>query len=118
MAIGSRIDQLTNTPRGYDHNYALNSGGKKLALAARVKERKTGRVMEIFTTEPGLQFYTGNFLDGSLKGKRGIVYQMHYGFCMEADHFPDSVNRPNFPSVILRPGQTFQQTTLHKFSVE
>lgn len=117
MPIGSRIDQLTNDPRGYDHNYVLNSGGKKLALAARVEEPKTGRVMEILTTEPGLQFYTGNFLDGTLTGKYGIVYKKHYGFCMECDHFPDSINHPKFPSIVLRPGQIYKQTTIHRFGV-
>ena len=115
LPIGSRIQQLTNDPQGYDHNYVLNSGGKKLALAARVYEPKTGRVLEIRTTEPGLQFYTGNFLDGTLKGKGGVVYKQHYAFCMEADHFPDSINQPGFPSAVLRPGQTFKQTTIHKF---
>jgi aldose 1-epimerase len=118
MSIGSRIGQLTNQPQGYDHNYCLNSGGGKLARAARVEEPKTGRVMEIWTTEPGIQFYTGNFLDGTLKGKHGVVYQNHFAFCLECDHFPDSVNQPKFPSVILRPGQTYTQTTIHKFSTE
>jgi aldose 1-epimerase len=118
MPIGSRINLLTNDPRGYDHNYVLNSGGKKLALAATVHEPKTGRFMEVFTTEPGLQFYTGNFLDGTLTGKYGIVYHKHYGFCMEADHFPDSPNQPKFPSVVLKPGQTYRQTTVYKFSVK
>jgi aldose 1-epimerase len=118
MPIGSRIKQLTNDPQGYDHNYVLNSGGKKLALAARVYEPKTGRVLEIRTTEPGLQFYTGNFLDGTLKGKDGVVYKQHYAFCLEADHFPDSINQPSFPSAVLRPGQTFKQTTIHKFSTK
>jgi aldose 1-epimerase len=118
MAIGSRIGKLTNQPSGYDHNYCLTAGGKGLALAARVYEPKSGRVMEILTTEPGIQFYTGNFLDGTLTGKRGIVYKKHYGFCLETDHFPDSINRPNFPPVVLRPGQTYRQTTVHRFSVK
>jgi aldose 1-epimerase len=114
--IGSRIDQLRGEPGGYDHNFVLRGGGKSLALAARVREPKTGRVMEMDTTEPGVQFYTGNFLDGSLKGKGGVVYRKHQGFCLEAQHFPDSVNHPNFPSMILRPGQTYRQTTVYKFS--
>lgn len=118
MPIGSRIHLLTNDPRGYDHNYVLNSGGKKLALAATVHEPKTGRFMEVYTTEPGLQFYTGNFLDGTLTGKYGVVYHKHYGFCMEADHFPDSPNQPKFPSVVLKPGKTYRQTTVYKFSVK
>jgi aldose 1-epimerase len=115
MPIGSRIDQLTNQPRGYDHNYVLNSGGGRMALAARVEDAKSGRVMEIHTTTPGIQFYTGNFLDSTLKGKGGAVYHQHHGFCLETDHFPDSPNQPQFPSVILRPGQTYRQTTVHKF---
>lgn len=119
LAVGSRLKQLTNTPQGYDHNYVLNSGGsKRPVLAARVEEPKSGRVMEIFTTEPGIQFYSGNFLDGTLKGKRGVTYQQHHGFCLETDHFPDSPNRPTFPSVVLTPGKTYTQTTVHKFSVK
>jgi aldose 1-epimerase len=117
MPIGSRISQLTNKPQGYDHNYVLNGTGK-LSLAARVSEPKTGRVMEIWTTEPGIQFYTGNFLDGTLTGKYGMVYQQHNGFCLETDHFPDSVNQPSFPPVVLHPGETYTQTTVHKFGIE
>lgn len=115
--IGARFDQLDNKPRGYDHNFVINRAGKGLALAARVFEPKTGRVMEVFTTEPGIQLYTGNFLDGSLKGKRGVVYKQYTGFCLETQHFPDAVNKPSFPSIILRPGQTYQQTTVYRFSV-
>ncbi len=118
MAIGSRIRELTNKPSGYDHNYVLNGGGKGMTLAARVYEPKSGRVMEILTTEPGIQFYTGNFLDGTLKGKRGVVYQKHYAFCLETDHFPDALNHPTFPPIVLRPGETYRQTTVHKFSVK
>jgi aldose 1-epimerase len=119
MPIGSRIDQLTNDPRGYDHNYVLTSGGSKTpVLAAIVEEPKSGRVLEILTTEPGLQFYTGNFLDGTLKGKHGVVYQKHAAFCLEADHFPDSPNQPTFPSVVLLPGAVYSQTTIHKFSTK
>ncbi len=115
MPIGSRIDQVKG---GYDVNYVLRGGGKSLALAVRAHEPKTGRVMEMYTTEPGVQFYTGNFLDGTLKGIGGVTYQKHHGFCLEAQHFPDSVNHPNFPSVILRPGQTYTQTTVYKFSAK
>jgi aldose 1-epimerase len=118
MPIGSRIRQLTNDPQGYDHNYVLRSGGGALALAARVTEPTTGRILEILTTEPGIQFYSGNFLDGTLTGKRSIVYHQHHGFCLETDHFPDSPNQPTFPSVILRPGQTYAQTTVHRFSTQ
>jgi aldose 1-epimerase len=114
--IGSRFSQLKETPIGYDHNYVLNSGGKALALAARVFEPKSGRVMEVLTSEPGVQLYTSNYLDGSLTGKNGFVYRQHCAFCLETQHFPDSVNHPQFPSTILRPGQTYHQTTVHKFT--
>ena len=116
-AIGLRVNVLTAKPLGYDHNFVLNSGGKSLALAAKVYDPKTGRVMELFTTEPGVQFYTGNFLDGKFTGVGGVVYKQHRGFCLEAQHFPDSVNKPNFPSVILRPGRD-RQTTVHGFSTK
>jgi len=112
MAIGSRIDEVAG---GYDHNYVLASGGGALALAARVYEPISGRVMEIFTTEPGVQFYTGNFLDGSITGKAGKVYRKHYGFCLETQHFPDSPNKGEFPSVVLRPGEKYVTVTVHKF---
>jgi aldose 1-epimerase len=115
--IGARIAQLTST-RGYDHNYVINGGGKSLTLAARVKEPKSGRVMEMYTTEPGVQLYTANFLDGKLKGPSGTPYKQHDAFCLEAQHFPDSVHHANFPSVILRPGKTYAQTTVYKFSTQ
>jgi len=111
-AIGERIAQV---PGGYDHNYVLRSGGGPLALAARVYEPTTGRTMEITTTEPGIQFYSGNFLDGTITGKGGRVYQKHFGFCLETQHFPDSPNHPNFPSTILEPGQTYRTMTVHRF---
>lgn len=111
-SIGSRIDQISG---GYDHNYVLNSKDGSIALAAKVYEPSSGRVMEIFTTEPGIQFYSGNFLDGSIKGKSGKVYNKHYGFCLETQHFPDSPNKPEFPSVILHPGQKYTHKTVHKF---
>ena len=115
MSIGSRIEQVGD---GYDHNYVLNSGPdlSGLALAARAYEPTSGRVMEIYTTEPGVQLYTGNFLDGSLTGKAGKVYKKHYAFCLETQHFPDSPNKPNFPSVVLLPGQKYTTVTVHKFS--
>ena len=116
QAVGSRFSQLHNVPVGYDTSYVLNGGGKGLALAARVYEPETGRVMEVHTTEPSVQFYTSNFLDGSLTGKRGIVYRQHAALCLETQHLPDSVNQPQFPSIILRPGQSYRQTTVHKFS--
>ena len=112
MTIGSRIGQVEG---GYDHNYVLNSGGGTLALAVTVYEPKSGRVMEIQTDQPGVQFYTGNFLDGSITGKAGKVYKKHYGFCLETQHFPDSPNKPDFPSVVLQPGQKYATTTVYKF---
>jgi len=115
-AIGARIRQLKGEPAGYDHNFVLNSGGEALALAARVYEPKSGRVMEILTDQPGVQFYTGNFLDGSLRGKSGAAYKQHHGFCLETQHFPDSVNQPSFPSIVLRPGAVYRHTTIHRFS--
>ena len=121
--IGAHIDELkanpaTKDPGGYDINYVLRGGDKSPALAVRVTEPITGRIMEVYTTEPGLQFYTGNFLDGTNKGKGGVVYKQHQAFCLEADHFPDSVNHPDFPSTILEPGKTYTQTTLYKFSAK
>lgn len=120
-AIGARIDandqQIKYGP-GYDHNYVINHAGPGLALAARVVEPTTGRVMEVLTTEPGMQFYTGNFLDGTLTGKGGQVYKRRYAFCLETQHFPDSPNRPNFPSTILKPGETYTSKTVYAFSVE
>lgn len=114
--IGSRFEELKDTPRGYDLNYVLDSPGGKLALAATVWEPKSGRVLETWTTEPGIQFYTGNFLDGMLTGKSGKTYPQYAAFCLEAQHFPDSPNKPNFPSVILKPGETYTQTTVYKFT--
>jgi aldose 1-epimerase len=117
-AIGSRFSQLKSQPVGYDDNYVLNSGGKGLALAATVYEPKSGRVMEVHTTEPGIQLYTSNFLDGSLTGKGGVAYPQHSALCLETQHFPDAVNQPKFPSIILRPGQIYRQTTVYKFAVK
>ncbi|MCX6926661.1 MAG: galactose mutarotase, partial [Verrucomicrobia bacterium] len=115
-AIGSRFSQLGNDPVGYDNNYVLKGGGKSLALAARVCAPKSGRMMEVLTTQPGVQLYTANYFDGSLTGKRGAAYRQHAALCLETQHFPNSVNQPGFPSTILRPGQTYRQTTVHKYS--
>lgn len=112
MIIGSRIAQVEG---GYDHNYVLNSGGGTLALCARVYEPTSGRFMEIHTIQPGVQFYTGNFLDGSITGKAGKVYNKNFGFCLETQHFPDSPNKPDFPSVVLKPGDKYTTVTVHKF---
>jgi aldose 1-epimerase len=116
--IGARFSQLPGNESGYDHNFVLRGGGKSLAPAARVFEPKSGRVMEALTTEPGVQLYTANFLDGSLTGKRGVVYRQHSAFCLETQHYPDSVNQPKFPSTILRPGQTYRHTTVYRFSTK
>ena len=113
--IGERIGEVGGDPKGYDHNY-VKDGGDRYGLAARVYEPTTGRVLEMYTSEPGFQFYTGNFLDGTLTGKNGVMYQKHGGFCLEAQHFPDSVNQPRFPSVILRPGETYRQRTEYHFT--
>jgi len=117
--IGARIeqdDEQLRLGRGYDHNFVLRSGGGELAEAAEVYEPNSGRVLRVLTTEPGIQLYTGNFLDGSLRGKYGRVYARRTGFCLETQHFPDSPNKPAFPSPVLRPGQTYRSTTIFEFS--
>ena len=118
-AIGARIDandQQLNFGKGYDHNWVLDKTGAGLTKAAEVYEPTTGRVMQVWTTEPALQFYTGNFLDGSLRGKGGKVYQRRGAFCMETQHYPDSPNHPAFPSTELKPGTTYHTTTVYSFS--
>jgi aldose 1-epimerase len=119
--IGARInqdDEQLKFGKGYDHNFVLNGEMGTLRQAARVYETASGRVMEVWTTEPGMQFYTGNFLDGTLTGKDGKVYNQRYGFCLETQHFPDSPNKPNFPSVVLKKGGRYQTTTTYKFSIQ
>ncbi|MCS7337303.1 MAG: galactose mutarotase [Verrucomicrobiae bacterium] len=119
--IGARInqpDEQLKFGKGYDHNWVYDKRPGQLTLLARVHEPTTGRVMEVWSTEPGLQFYTGNFLDGSIKGKGGWVYQFRHGFCMEPQHYPDSPNKPHFPSTVLRPGQVYRNTIIYKFSVK
>ena len=119
--MGARIDadeeQIRFGP-GYDHNFVLDrvSTGEPV-LAARVAEPRSGRVMEVLTTEPAIQFYSGNFLDGTQVGKEGTPYPFRTGFCLETQHFPDSPNHPEFPNTILRPGQTYRSTTIYRFSV-
>jgi len=120
VAIGARIDAADEQLKaggGYDHNYVLRGKAGELRLAARVVEPKSGRVLEVLTTEPGVQFYSGNFLDGSVTGKSGRPYVKRGGFCLEAQHFPDSPNQPSFPPVVLRPGETYRQTTVYRVSV-
>jgi len=119
--IGARIDDSYDQivlGHGYDHNWVINRKGDGLTLAARVYEPTSGRVLEVSTTQPGVQFYTGNFLDGTVLGKQGHVYKRRYGFCLETQHFPDSPNHPDFPNVILKPGEKFHQKTVFKFSVK
>jgi aldose 1-epimerase len=119
--IGARIndpDPILQYGPGYDHNWVINKPLGKLGLMARVVEPTSGRVLEVLSDEPGLQFYAANSLDGSLIGKEGKVYQRRSAFCMEPEHYPDSPNKPNFPSVELKPGQIFHNTIVYKFSVE
>jgi aldose 1-epimerase len=118
--IGARIDQddpQLKVSKGYDHNWVLTVHASRTpVLAAEAYEPKTGRVLQILTVEPGVQFYSGNFLDGTITGKGNIVYKHRYGFCLETQHFPDSPNHPKFPSTTLKPGQTYSTTTVFKFS--
>ena len=120
ISIGKRIeqdDQQLRFGKGYDHNWVLTKTGKALTLGARVYEPTSGRIMNVLTTEPGMQFYSGNFLDGSIKGKSGQNYPFRSGFCLEAQHYPDSPNEPKFPSTILKRGQKYSQTTVYQFLV-
>ncbi|MBM3435967.1 MAG: galactose mutarotase [Bacteroidetes bacterium] len=113
-SVGARIQDV---PGGYDHNYVLNNKGI-FARIAELSDPETGRTMEVFTDEPGMQFYSGNFLDGSITGKKGVIYNKHFGLCLETQHFPDSPNHPEFPNTILRPGEKYRQTTVYKFGVK
>ena len=120
-AIGARIDQdnpQLKNGKGYDHNWVLTRKGTGLQHAARLTDPKSGRTMDVATTEPGLQFYSGNFLDGTIKGKAGHVYAHRSGLCLETQHFPDSPNKPNFPSTILQPGKAYESRTVFTFSVK
>ncbi|VAW19905.1 Aldose 1-epimerase [hydrothermal vent metagenome] len=120
-AIGERIDsdnQQLIYGAGYDFNYVINKPEGELAFAASAYEPSSGRYMEVFTTEPGIQLYTGNYLDGTEIGKKGKPYTKRTGFCLETQHFPDSPNKPEFPSTLLKPGETLHSTTIYKFSVK
>jgi len=117
--IGARIKdsyEQIGKGGGYDHNWVLNNGTGAMALAARAFEKTSGRVMEVLTTEPGLQFYSGNFLDGTLTGKGGKKYEHRFGFCLETQHFPDSPNKPEFPTTVLNPGTAYRTSTVYRFS--
>ena len=121
VKVGERINnfdfvQLKNG-NGYDHNWVLNTAGQDTTLAVCVVDPESGRTLEVYTNEPGVQFYAGNFLDGTVKGKKGIAYKQRTGLCLETQHYPDSPNKPNWPSVILRPGQTYTSHCIYKFGV-
>ena len=116
LEIGDAHPQLV-IGRGYDHNLLINGQLGELTLAASVYEPSSGRVLEVLTEEPGVQFYTGNFLDGSLQGKSGSLYEQYGGFCLETQHYPDSPNQPEFPSTLLRPGEEFKSQTVYRFSI-
>ena len=121
QAIGARVgtdDKQLRFAGGYDHNFVLRGDDRTLRPAARVYDPHTGRVMEVSTTQPGMQFYSGNFLDGTLVGKNGRAYTKNSACCFETQHFPDSPNQSNFPSTILRPGEKFHHTTIYRFSTE
>jgi aldose 1-epimerase len=121
-AIGARINSehpQIQFGHGYDHNWVLaRAAGNGLSLAAEVAESRTGRTLQVTTTEPGLQFYTGNFLDGTITGKEGRIYRQRYAFCLETQHFPDSPNQSTFPSTILRPGATYRSQTVFTTGVK
>jgi aldose 1-epimerase len=111
-------DEQIRNGGGYDHSFVVDGYNEELKLACTVRERTSGRIMEVWTTEPAVQFYTGNFLDGSIKGKDGKVYNKRYGFCLEAQHYPDSPNHPEYPTTVLDPGEVYDQTTIYKFLTE
>jgi aldose 1-epimerase len=118
-AIGTRInadDEQLHRGRGYDHNWVLDSHGRKLAEAAELYDPGSGRVLKVLTDQPGIQFYSGNFLDGSVKGKGGIPYELHAALCLETQHFPDSPNHPDFPTTELKPGERYHTVTIYSFS--
>ena len=119
-AIGKDFAQMTGTPGGYDHNFVIDQHAAKSSNwnpAAELFDPKSGRVMKVSTTEPGVQFYTGNYLDGTITGKGGKVYKKNFGVCLETQHFPDSPNHPEFPSTVLQPGKTYRSSTIYAFSV-
>lgn len=116
--IGERISQVGNDPVGYDHTWVLNGKAGNLKRCAMVYDKKSGRVMEVSTTQPGVQFYTGNFLKGESIARGNVKCEKHWGFCLETQHFPDSPNQASFPTSVLKPGEEFRQVTVHHFSVK
>jgi len=115
--IGAHLPEVGGNPGGYDHNFVIDGAPGSMTWAARIYEPTTGRILEVLTTEPGIQFYSGNFLDGTLAGRGGVAYRQHMGLCLETQHFPDSVNHPNFPSYVLKAGETYTSHTILRFSV-
>jgi aldose 1-epimerase len=114
VPVGERISQVKG---GYDHNYVLRKRPDEMSVAAKLYDPESGRMVTISTTQPGIQFYSGNFLDGSIRGKGGKIYKQHYGLCLETQHFPDSPNQPAFPNTILKPGVPYAEQTIFRFSV-
>jgi len=114
--IGRDMARIAEKTNGYDHNFVIDGGGKSVVLAARAFDPVSGRTMEVLTDQPGIQLYTSNGFHGALVGKYGEAYPLHAAFCLETQHYPDSINKPSFPSTILRPGQTFRSTTIYRFS--
>lgn len=114
--IDNRIEEMRAVANGYDNNFVLDRRTDSLSLAARVEEPMSGRILEIWTTEPGIQFFTGNRFDGSFRGVGGVKYERHAGFALEPQHFPDAINHPKFASVVLRPGATFRSSTVYRFT--
>jgi aldose 1-epimerase len=120
-AIGARINEKYEQlifGGGYDHNWVLRNYNGTVRKAVELYEPQSGRLMTVLTDQPGMQFYSGNFLNGTIKGKGGVVYQKRTGLCLEAQGFPDSPNKPEFPSVVLRPGDIYKQTTIYQFSTK
>lgn len=115
-ALGARIEQVRAESQGYDLSYLRDAAGAELARVAVLREPASGRTMEVLTTQPAVVLYTGNYLDGKLRGKGGVAYRQHAGVCIETAHLPDSVNQPNFPSIVLRPGQVYRHTCVYRFS--
>lgn len=119
--VGTRIDEPTDQltwARGYDHTYILNKEEGELGFCARCQSPKTGIIMETYTTQPGVQLYTGNWMTGNFEGKNGQRYPARAALCLETQHFPDSPNKPEYPSTVLRPGEVFESKTIYKFSAE
>ena len=116
--IGERIKQVGNDPLGYDHTWVLNGKAGDLKRCATVYDKTSGRLMDVLTTQPGVQFYTGNYLNGDAVARGNVKCNQHQGFCLETQHFPDSPNQPAYPTTVLRPGEEFRQITVHRFSVK